>query len=447
MLVALGLVVASPSATASPSAGTATITSEADWILSSQLHDGAIAVWPDRPELRLVWPYLANYAAMGLAEATSVTGDGTYADHAWAYLRWYSSVEEPGTGYVTDYTIVNGTTPVSEGHMDSTDAYAGTFLAAAWDTYAATQDLSQLEAIASGIAGAVHAIATTQQPDGLTWALPTYPVAYLMDNAEVYGGLVAAARLEEALGNATAAAADVHRAELSRQGIASLWDPRTGAYDWARQVNGWQHPTSWNTFYPDAMEQVWAAAWDAVPASRGAYLLGRFARAHPNWSDPTSTALFLNGASLKSGTVGYWPMAATAFNQVGGAAKADSSAHTILSAAAAVNYAWPYTTADAGQEIMSLAGATALAPVPSPTGYPFTDGPHHGHAGAAASPSPGSSGPIPVTTASLVVRLFEESPGRSFLTCRMMMPCSKSIWPAGESAATATLLAAVQSGS
>src|SRR5580658_879522 len=107
----------------SPAAGLRT---DAEWILSAQLPDGAIAVGPAATS---VSPYLANYAAIGLARATQQTGRRVYAAAAWKWLSWYQAHQD-AQGFVTDYTV-DGDTEVSTGTMDSTDAYAGTFLIAA----------------------------------------------------------------------------------------------------------------------------------------------------------------------------------------------------------------------------------------------------------------------------------------------------------------------------
>jgi len=110
--------------------------------------EGAIARWPDQP-LQAVIPYWSSYAAMGLSRAAQVTGNTSDAAAAWAYLDWYAS-EENAAGYVTDFTVVDNTTLVSTGSMDSTDAYAGTFLTAAWDTFVADPDPNELQRLLPG---------------------------------------------------------------------------------------------------------------------------------------------------------------------------------------------------------------------------------------------------------------------------------------------------------
>jgi hypothetical protein len=87
----------------------------------------------------------------------------------------------------------------------------------------------ELPRFAAGITRALGAIEATQDADGLTWAKPGYPVKYLMDQSEAYGGLVAAGELGRALGNAGVdrAARDATR---MRQGVEGLWDPAAGSY-------------------------------------------------------------------------------------------------------------------------------------------------------------------------------------------------------------------------
>jgi hypothetical protein len=355
-------------------AAESTVVAQANWIMSAQLPDGAIAVWPDRPVLRLVHPYLANFAAIGLARAASVTGDASYADAAWSYLRWYASAESPQTGYVTDYDVVGGTELVSTGTEDSTDAYAGTYLAAVWDTYSATGDLAALRSVSGGVAGALAAIASTQQPDGLTWATPSWHVAYLMDNVQVLGGLEAATAIERTLGNSSLEQEAAARTSLMESGIASLYDPAAGAYDWARQQNGWQHPTDWSNLYPDALEQVSAVEWGAVPPARAAGLMAHFSSSHPNWDQPNESAPYLNGASVELEKISYWPSVAIALEAIGSPGAAQSGLSNMLQAAGAANYGWPYTTGDAGETIIAASGGQLLASTAASTapGVPST---------------------------------------------------------------------------
>jgi len=63
----------------------AAVPADADWVLSGQCPDGAIA---NHPPDGTVQPYLANFAALGLLRAATVTGDVRYSAAAWHWLSW-----------------------------------------------------------------------------------------------------------------------------------------------------------------------------------------------------------------------------------------------------------------------------------------------------------------------------------------------------------------------
>lgn len=336
------------------------VSADAAWIMTGRLPDGAIANYVDR---QAVWPYLSNFAAMGLARATSVTGNSTYVAAAWSWLSWYQA-HQNAQGFVTDYIVQNGV-ETSTGDMDSTDSYAGTFLLAVREAYRTTKDLTKLMGLSTGMSQAVAAIEATQDVDGLTWAKPTWHVKYLMDQAEAYAGLLAAADLATTLKNsalATRASADATR---MRNGVAALWNAGTAAYDWAKHDTGATTPTDWSVLYSDALQQAWAAAFGLVDTVRAPTLLAKFNAAQPSWLLPAATATFSGGPSQ----VGYWPAAGLGFVATKSPLAA-TAALDIRAGALQVNRAWPFTTGNAGQLIL-LESAYSLpllaAPAPPPT--------------------------------------------------------------------------------
>jgi len=345
LLFALLLVMAKPASGAS----TSQVRSDADWILAAQLPDGAIANYVDRAA---IWPYFANYAAVGLARAAEITHDSRYSDAAWRWLRWYQAHEE-ASGFVTDYTVTEGS-EVSTGTMDSTDAYAGTFLFAVRATWEATRNRSQLQALRPGIVGAVKAIKATQRHDGLTWAKPTWQMSYLMDESEAYAGLVAAASLAGTLEDSRLKKSATSAAARLRAGTGRLWNQRLGAYDWALDADGVRDPTNWSVLYPDALSQTWAVAFGLATGARARELMRRFAAAQPNWDLPTATAEFDSGPA----PVGYWAVPAWAFARIGDPALAGTALAQISTSALAVGRAWPFTAADAG-ELLAATGVGA----------------------------------------------------------------------------------------
>ena len=339
---------------ASPAPANPAVAEDANWILAAQTPDGAIAHHVDRVA---IWPYLSNFAAMGLTRARVVTGNRAYSDAVWRWLEWYQQHQD-ANGFVTDYRIVNGV-PVSTGDMDSTDSYAGTFLLAARYNWKATRSTSNLRRLKPGIAGAVRAIEATQDADGLTWAKPAWRVKYLMDQVEAYTGLRAAVEIANAIGDGATATRAASAASRMRAGMNSLWNPATNSYDWAVHDSGVRTPTNWAVFYPDALQQVWAVAFGITDASRGAALMSQFGTAFPNWDSPTALVPYDTG--LKA--VDYRAIAGWAQLRVGQAARASTAAANIRGAALANGRGWPFTPGDAGQLIMLATGATDyLAP-------------------------------------------------------------------------------------
>jgi len=236
--------------------------------------------------------------------------------------------------------------------MDSTDAYAGTFLLAARDTWKVTGDKTRLASLHAGVAAAVHAIESTQDADGLTWAKPSWHVKYAMDEAETYGGLNAAVEIAKALGDSALATRASSDASRLKNGFAKLWNPSTAAYDWALHESGARQPTNWSILYPDALQEVWPVAFGLVTGTRASALVNRFAQTQPLWDRPAATALFDSGPQ----TVGYWPVAGWAFDRVGQSARASQAAANIRAAALAQSRLWPFTTASSGQLVLLEAG-------------------------------------------------------------------------------------------
>lgn len=343
----------------------AAVRAEASWIRDAQLPDGAIE--PDPGDGQIA-PYSGNYAALGLARAAIELHERADAGAAWRWLLWYQAHQD-ATGFVTDYEVSGGT-ETSTQTFDSTDAYAGTFLAAAAGTWQADPDRTRLRTLAPGIARSVAAIEATQAADGLTGAKPGYLTRLLMDNAEAYGGLRSAAVLATALGEQSLAGRATADARRIISGVASLWNRRADGFDWARTGNGTMAATSWTVLYPDAMENAWAVAYGLASQTQAAKILTHLEQQQPRWAEPDQPAAGGAGAGQQ---VGYWPVAGWAFTLAGQRGGALDAALTISSGTAADQRVWPFTTADAGELIALQSGwpSTAAWATPLPAGGVF----------------------------------------------------------------------------
>ena len=334
-----------------------TIRSDADWVMQSRLPDGAIASYTDHEH---VMPYLANFAAMGLSRATELTGNAGYVGAAWSWLDWYAA-HQNASGYVTDYDVTNGR-EVSTGSEDSTDAYAGTFLLAAYNAWQASSDAIQLDNLHVALTNAVAAIESTQQADGLTWSKPSWSVAYLMDEVEVLAGLQSAANLAGPLGDPALAQRATRDATTLSGTLQSLWNGNAGSFSWAVHGNGAHIAANYGVFYPDTAEEAWASAFGVAGGTNAAAIAGHIRSSEPAWQQPTATVLQTTDATTSPAKAGYWPMFSLALLQGGDTDGAATGAAAIQAAGDSTGRAWPFSTATAGQLVLALSADSSFVP-------------------------------------------------------------------------------------
>ncbi|GAC1412270.1 MAG: hypothetical protein NVSMB57_07650 [Actinomycetota bacterium] len=315
---------------------------DADWLIQASASDGAIGTWIDR---EWVVPYRSNFAAMGLARATSLTGDARYAKASWRWLSWYQDHMDTN-GFITDYQR-SGSGWRSTGTMDSTDAYASTFLMALRETLDATGDIAQLGLLRAGYYKAINALAATQDSDGLHFAKPGWPFKYVMDDSENYSGLRAASYLASVLGDkATQRKADADASKI-KASFSKLFNATQHGYDWALNADGTRATLNWGELYPSAVAQAWAVAFGVVEGDDARALFSRFDQSQP-WDQPAATIRSASGPV----PVGYWPVGAIAALRAGEPARAERALRSIRDAAAAKSNFWPFTTAESGELIM-----------------------------------------------------------------------------------------------
>ena len=284
---------AAPSGPAEPGVGSrprlVDMRAELSYLQSSQLPSGAFL---RRPTDTAIVPYWGNYATIGLASLAAA--DPVSAEMGWRWLGWYARQQDPLTGFVTDFEVAGGVER-SLGTHDSTDAYAGTFLMAVDAMWAATRCGPCLEELRKATGLAVTAISATQDADGLTWAQPLGHVKYLMDQAEVAGGLRAAERLAAALADSALAARVLAMRRAHDGGVRSLFR-QDGTIVWAMAespsvAREFELPSELvlvdeSRLYPDALAPIFvtALAPDLVP-ERNSTIVDRYFRWWPRWSE------------------------------------------------------------------------------------------------------------------------------------------------------------------
>jgi hypothetical protein len=330
---------------------TVTTLPEAEWLMSCVASDGALRETPGDVNVR---PYMSHYGAIGLARAGEVAGNTTYVDAAWDWLTWYAAHMDSSTGYVNDYHAGSPSPAVDwvdSGAADSTDAYAGMYLTALWLTYYADSGVrygqtsadDNLALLAASLPLALTAITSTQQVDGLTWALPTYTVKYLEDNIETLVGLRAGSLVADALGNTALKAQFDTAATAMAHGMGYLWNEGTRSWDYAIHEDGGFTRNDWSD-ENSRRQQIWAAGWGAhTHGTLGTYdsvglTMDAYTVALPGWSTQTDS---------------FEVMPAWVLFRLGRTTQRDQGVANLEASITASHHAYPWTVATSGMLVFA----------------------------------------------------------------------------------------------
>ncbi len=257
------------------------VESETAWIASLQLDNGAIPMTYKENGEVTVNPYFADFAAMALLDNAD-----KYSENVKAYMDWHfghlNSAKSDYNG--VDATIYDYTVTVKDGKVvseaitvkdgknsyDSTDSYAATFLMLLNKYYEVTGDIEYISAHKDDIIRVTEAMLSTLNR-GLTYAKPDYEVKYLMDNCEVYEGLLCALNLFEKTdidcGNITLKKSSYALKWIEQNIENKLWVADENHYHAGIVKNGnAAYEFSWSEFYPSATAQLFPVIHGVIPA-------------------------------------------------------------------------------------------------------------------------------------------------------------------------------------
>jgi hypothetical protein len=231
--------------------------------------------------------YFSNFAAMGMLSAYEHhTKDQGDLERVAKWLKFYNQAQNPKIGIVPDYhgSRTNPENPIHvSDQIDSVDAYASTHLQLV-ERYSRLVDgcnpanklkcekIVASEDILKAAKRSLSAIESCLKEDGLTIARHgvedvsvEYPVKFLMDNIEVYGGLVAGERYFRKAG--AGKEADRCKEIYTKLGeeLKKYWQKDEKHFAWAIQ-----NPEGMRSFdtgldepYPHGMANQYGLAWVA----------------------------------------------------------------------------------------------------------------------------------------------------------------------------------------
>jgi len=181
-----------------------------------------------------------------------------YLDHLNDEDRW--GVQ----GSVYDYIVCCNGSELSSKQYDSADGYAGQFLILVDAYEKETGDKKTIKRYKDEIYMVADVIIELQdEKDGLDIAMPSYPVKYLMDNCEAYGGLESFCDLA---GRMKWDEIDDHilaKNKMKKGILNQLYDKKNEIFFWAYDEDG-KHGSSWMVYYPDSLAQIFPILYDVI---------------------------------------------------------------------------------------------------------------------------------------------------------------------------------------
>lgn len=230
-------------------------------IRGCQLPDGSfVQVNHERNSGMPVWiaPYFANSAALALLAGHEHKKNPADLKRVGRWLDWCANHQE-GDGYWNDFTgPADGYQ--NNGKVDAWDSSAAMFLLTVGRYQRAGGKMPP--ALTAAAKKALKCIETVTDKDGLTWAMPTYKVKFLMDNIEVYAGLRAGADFFTAAGLEDEAQRANDQADLIAKKLPDYWMAADKLFAYALHENG-AFEGGLKQAYPHGLAQLFGVAFVA----------------------------------------------------------------------------------------------------------------------------------------------------------------------------------------
>lgn len=247
---------------------------EAEWLWEQQLSNGAFAFYNEKSGNVHINPYFSEIVAIALINYDDSLEAGAkirkYFDWHFAHINTAESDYNGLEGTIYDYDVVISDGIVvsekSRGTYDSTDSYSALYIKALADYARVYGDTGYLLEHSQEIKSITNVMFATMS-GGYTYARPDYAIRYLMDNAEVYAGLVAAEYIysnvieDEMMLEKVSMAVKFYKENFNKDWwkgdhYATVLNPDNSEYT--------GYAFSWNMFYPCATAQMFPILYGII---------------------------------------------------------------------------------------------------------------------------------------------------------------------------------------
>lgn len=238
------------------------------FIHQCQLRSGTFRL---SPTSEVINPYFTNLGLLALTEL----GD---CQPVKGHLLWYLQHISP-SGYVNDHRYCYPT-EMDTGAADSEDSYHATFFTLLHEYIKQSDEVTWLLSIHDQLTSILRSLLKLQCPDGLTWAKHSYKVKYLMDNCEVYQGLIDASHLFRIIGDRKHASLAEKCARNCKVGVANTYATSKEAF----AIYDTTYPT-WTKWYPDVTSQAFPIVYQIsdTPSNTAISLYNKMINHYPHF--------------------------------------------------------------------------------------------------------------------------------------------------------------------
>lgn len=249
---------------------------EADWLWSQQMSNGAFAFYNEFNGNVRVNPYFSEIVAIALINYdNSVDAKNKikkYMDWHFAHINSSSEDYNGLAGTIYDYTaVVKNGIVISESTKktyDSTDSYSALFIKVLADYAKVYGDTQYIVEHKETIKDITNVIFANLSSNGYSYAKPDYKIRYLMDNSEVYAGLVSAKYIYSNIIDDSEMVEKINK-------TVEFFDANFNKHWWkgdhyapTLSTKYEEHNDfSWNNFYPNATAQMFPVIYDVIDSN------------------------------------------------------------------------------------------------------------------------------------------------------------------------------------
>lgn len=256
---------------------------EKDWFFKQQLDNGAFCNQYNENGVVSISPY---FSSLGIWCVLQCELNDNEKNKIKEYFLWhfkhinYEEDYNGLTGTIYDYKAIVEAGKVieeySEDKYDSTDSYAAVFLSALWKYYEKTGDAELLQENKEGIIDVTKAMLYTLN-NNYTYCKPDYEIYYLMDNLEVYDGLLSVEKIFMEIFNDYEYGNEISKLikNFEKNFDAIWWEENHYRY-YLKAQNVDIEKFSWNSFYPDAVSQIYPIIYNIANLEKSNIIYSEF---------------------------------------------------------------------------------------------------------------------------------------------------------------------------